>query len=110
MVPLGVLAADGILGAGVMAGSHGGRCSSAGVPIACGLVPGVPVAGVPVAGVLVAGVPVDGVLVAGILVSGLITGSPLAGLAGNGMLGMPEGNRVGFCASVGPQGGRGSGH
>ena len=29
VVPLGVLAGDGVLGVGVMAGSHGGRCSSA---------------------------------------------------------------------------------
>ena len=34
VVPLGVLAGDGILGVGVMAGSHGGRCSSARVPVA----------------------------------------------------------------------------
>ena len=74
------------------------------------------VAGVPEADVMVAGVPEAGVLVAevpvdGILVSGLITGSPLAGLAGNGMLGMGvlEGHRVGICAGGGPQGVRGGG-
>ena len=50
VVPLGVLGGDGVLGVGVMAGSHGGRCSSARVPVA-----GVLVAGVPETGVLVAG-------------------------------------------------------
>ena len=34
VVPLGVLAGDGILGLGVMAGRHGGRCYSARVPVA----------------------------------------------------------------------------
>ena len=48
VVPLGVLAGDGVLGVGVMAGSHGGRCSRDRVPAA-----GVLVAGVPETGVLV---------------------------------------------------------